>query len=131
VLAFGFFTQSSAGDLPFFLLPTLGGSRTLRGYIDGRWRGRAAWTAATEYRFWVLPRGVPITRTIRIERIGLAAFYEAGAVNGNWPHVFGAVPAQSYGFGLRASLERAALFRIDMGWSRDGFNFAAGYGVPF
>jgi hypothetical protein len=131
VVAFGFFTESSVGELPFFLLPTLGGSRTLRGYIDGRWRGRASWTASVEYRFWVIARGMPITRTIRLERLGLAAFYEAGAVDGNWPTVFKARPAQSYGIGMRVSLERAALFRLDIGFSEDGYNFAAGFGVPF
>ena len=37
----------------------------------------------------------------------------------------------SYGFGLRVGLERAALFRVDFGFSPDSFNFSAGFGLTF
>jgi len=131
VLAFGLSTQWTGGRVPFFLLPTLGGTRTQRGYIDGRWRDRAAWHGSAEYRLWVIPRGVPITRSIRIERIGLAFFYEVGSVAGDSPALLHARPAHSYGVGGRISLERAALFRMDLGFSREGLNFAAGFGVSF
>ena len=130
-LAFGLSTQVTAGVMPFFWLPTLGGTFTQRGYIDGRWRDRAAWQGSTEYRFWVIPRGFPIARNIRIERVGLAAFYEVGAVADAWPGIFHARLAHSYGGGLRISLERAVLFRMDLGFSEEGLNFAAGFGVPF
>jgi hypothetical protein len=131
VIALGFQANATAGTLPFFLLPKLGGSKTLRGYIDGRWRDRASWTAAAEYRFWVIPRGFPITRSIRVERIGLAAFYELGAVGGDVPAAWSVAPAHSYGVGFRLSLERAALFRLDLGWSPESFNFTAGFGTSF
>jgi hypothetical protein len=131
VIALGFRANATAGTLPFFLLPTLGGRNTLRGFIDGRWRDRASWTAAAEYRFWVIPRGFPVTRSIRVERIGLAAFYELGAVGADVPAAWSVKPAHSYGVGLRLSLERAALFRLDFGWSPESFNFTAGFGTPF
>lgn len=131
VIALGFKTQATVGTLPFFLLPTLGGRRTLRGYIDGRWRDRSAWTAAAEYRFWVISRGFPITRAIRVERIGLAAFYELGAVGKDVASAYSVAPAHSYGFGVRLSLERSALFRLDFGWSPESFNFTAGFGTSF
>jgi outer membrane protein assembly factor BamA len=130
-LVFAMFSQATVGELPFFLLPTLGGGRTLRGYIDGRWRDRASWFAGAEYRFWVIPRGVPLTRNIRIERLGLAAFYEIGATTPDVGSFFDSKAAMSYGFGLRVSLERAALFRLDFGFSPDGFNFTAGFGLSF
>ena len=130
-LAFGLFTQITAGDLPFFLLPTLGGTWTHRGYIDGRWRDRASWHGSAEYRFWLIPRGIPVTRTIRLERVGLAGFYEVGAVAGSGSDLFRARVAHTYGFGVRISLERSALFRFDVGFSEDGQNFAAGFGVTF
>ena len=117
--------------MPFYLLPTLGGTRTLRGFVDGRWRDRAAWQAAAEYRFWVIPRGIPITRNIRIERLGLALFYEVGAVASDVGAIFHSRVAQSYGFGFRVGLERAAIFRLDLGFSDDGLNFAAGFGLSF
>lgn len=130
-LAIGALAEASAGSMPFYLLPALGGTRTLRGFVEGRWRDRTAWQAAAEYRFWVIPRGFPVTRNIRVERIGLALFYEIGAVAPDVGAIFHSRVAQSYGFGFRAALERAAIFRVDLGFSEDGLNFAAGFGLSF
>ncbi len=124
-------SQLSSGDLPFFARPTLGGSRILRGYIAGRWRDDAAWAAATEYRVWVFPRGFPVWRHIRIERLGLAAFYEAGNVAKNGRELFKEQVRHSYGISGRFTLERHAIFRADFGFSEDGVNIAAGFGLPF
>lgn len=130
-LAFHFENRTSSGDLPFFARPSLGGSRLLRGYIAGRWRDDAAWAAAAEYRFWVIPRGFTIWRHIRIERLGAAVFYEVGGVAGNGFGLFHERVRQSYGVSARATIERAALFRADFGFSEEGFNFSAGFGLSF
>jgi hypothetical protein len=133
VLAIGFRGQQAAGDQPFFTLPTLGGSEVLRGYIGGRWRDRASWTSSIEYRFWVLPRGLPIpfTKAIRIERIGAALFYDVGAVGNDVPELVHSRVRHSYGVGLRMSLERSAPFRVDVGFSEDGVNVSARFGLSF
>jgi len=130
-IAFHFETQLSSGRLPFFARPTLGGSELLRGYIAGRWRDDALWTAAAEYRFWVIPRGFTIWRHIRIERIGAALFYEVGGVAENGYGLFHERVRQSYGISGRATIERAAIFRLDFGFSEEGLNFAAGFGLSF
>ncbi len=124
-------SQLSSGDLPFFARPTLGGRRVLRGYIAGRWRDDAAWAATTEYRVWVFSRGFTVWRHLRIERVGLAAFYEVGAVAENGIELFQERVRHSYGFSGRFTLERAAIFRADFGFSEDGLNFSAGFGLPF
>jgi hypothetical protein len=126
-------THFTAGDLPFFALPSLGGSQIHRGFIAGRWRDRASWAGSLEYRFWLLPRGfpVPFTDAIRVERFGAAIFYEAGAVAKNGGRLFGSPVRHSYGVGLRASLERSAPFRVDIGFSEDGVNVSAGFGLSF
>ena len=124
-------SQLSSGDLPFFARPTLGGNRTLRGFIAGRWRDDAAWEAATEYRIWVLPRGFTVWRHLRIERVGLAAFYEAGNVADNASELFQERVRHSYGLSGRFTMERQAIFRADVGFSEDGTNFSAGFGLPF
>jgi hypothetical protein len=131
VLALALWTQATAGELPFFSLPTLGGSDRLRGYIAGRWRDRAAWHAAAEYRFWFLERGFRLTRQIHLERLGAALFYEIGSVANDWPRLFEARVHQSYGVSLRLSLERAAPFRIDFGFSDEGLNINARFGLSF
>jgi hypothetical protein len=133
VLAFGLGTKLTSGQLPFYALPSLGGSEDLRGFIAGRYRDRASWEGTLEYRFWLLPRGFPIpfTDRIRVERFGAALFYEAGAVGGSGSGLFGSPVRSSYGVGLRASLERAAPFRVDVGFSKDGVNVSAGFGLSF
>ena len=133
-LAFHLETSTTAGELPFFALPTLGGRRTLRGYIAGRWRDRSLWTASAEYRFWVLPRGFamsPWTPTVRVERLGLALFYDVGAVADDWWQIFRNSPHHCVGVGLRIALERVAPFRIDVGFSREDVQLSAGFGLPF
>ncbi len=130
-IGFNFRTQLSSGDLPFFVRPTLGGSRIARGYIAGRWRDDALWAAAAEYRFWVIPRGFTLWRNIRVERIGGALFYEAGGVAEDGFALFDSGVIHSYGFGGRATIERAVLFRLDLGFSDEGMNVAAGFGLSF
>jgi outer membrane protein assembly factor BamA len=122
---------ATAGELPFWVLPTLGGNDTLRGYIGHRWTDRAAWHAAAEYRFWVIPRGVAITDAIRIERIGAAFFFDVGAVAGSVTDFSDATVRHCYGAGLRVSLERKALFRLDVGFSSEDINVIAAYGLSF
>lgn len=130
-IGFHFRTQLSSGDLPFFARPTLGGSDIARGFIAGRWRDDALWAAAAEYRFWVIPRGFTLVENIRVERIGGALFYEAGGVGEDGLALFDSGVIHTYGFGARATVERAVLFRLDLGFSEEGMNFAAGFGLSF
>jgi len=126
-------TVTSAGELPFFSTPSLGGRRFLRGFVGGRFRGESAWHASAEYRFWVLPRGfaVPFAKTFRVERVGLALFTDVGSVQKNWDDLFHAQVQVSYGVGFRVALERAAPFRVDLGFSDEGIQVTAGFGLPF
>jgi hypothetical protein len=133
VLALGLLGRLAAGDLPFFALPSLGGSQTHRGFINGRFRDRGAWLGSAEYRFWFLPRGFDVlfVDSIRIERVGAALFYEIGNVFRNEGALFESRVRHSGGVGLRISLERAAPFRVDVGFSEDGFNVSARFGLSF
>ena len=123
--------DTTVGDLPFYDLPSLGGASTLRGYISNRFTDESAWHAVAEYRFWVIPRGFRITRTIRVERVGLALFGELGTVAPS----LGDLPERpvhtSYGVGLRISLERVAMFRTDLGFSDEGTNLTIAFGLSF
>jgi hypothetical protein len=133
VLALGLQGRLASGNLPFIAMPSLGGAETHRGFITGRFRDRASWLGSAEYRFWFLPRGfgVPFTDAIRVERVGAALFYELGAVARNESVIFESRVRQSGGVGLRISLERAAPFRVDVGFSEDGVNVAARFGLSF
>ncbi len=131
VIAIGAFVQWTMGDVPFYHLPSLGGSDTLRGYIGDRFTDRAAWHAGIEYRMWVMPRGFAISDTIRIERLGLAPFYELGSVASAVARLRDSRVHESFGVGLRAELERTAVFRCDLGWSREQFAVNVAYGLSF
>ncbi|MCA9510313.1 MAG: BamA/TamA family outer membrane protein [Myxococcales bacterium] len=132
-VAFGADLRLSSGDLPFFERPALGGRNRLRGFIDGRFRDDAAWWAGAEYRFWVLPRGfaIPFTRALRVERVGLAPFYEVGSVGGGLRDLANNRVHHSYGVGLRITLERQAPFRVDVGFSDEDTIVIARFGLPF
>ncbi len=130
-VALGFQVDTTVGDLPFYDLPSLGGSSTLRGYIANRFTDDSAWHAVAEYRFWVIPRGFRLTRTIRIERIGLALFGELGTVAPSLGDLPEARIHASYGVGLRISLERLAIFRADLGFSDEGTNLTVAFGLSF
>jgi hypothetical protein len=130
-LALSLFVQGSAGDLPFYERPSLGGTETLRGYIANRFTDNSAWHAAAEYRFWIVPRGFALTDMIRIERIGMALFYEAGTVADRLDDLVAARVHTSYGLGMRFSLERTAVFRADVGFSKEDVNITVSFGLPF
>ncbi|MGE4618207.1 MAG: hypothetical protein AAEJ04_00200 [Planctomycetota bacterium] len=124
--------STAMGEVPFWALPTLGGDETLRGTIRGRWRDRSAWITAAEWRPWILADGFPISGDIRIERVGLALFAEAGSVAEDLGALAEASIHSSVGVGVRLTFERQALFRLDFGRSDEGdTNFSIAYGLPF
>ena len=131
VLALGGHVHWTEGDLPFWALPTLGGSQTLRGYIANRFTDRALWHVSAEYRFWVFPRGFSLNDSIRAERLGLALFYDAGTVAPALHALTSAETYISYGLSFRFTLERMALFRADVGFSSEGTNLVVGFGNSF
>jgi hypothetical protein len=130
-LALGLAVQGSAGTLPFYELPSLGGTDTLRGYIANRFTDNASWHAVAEYRLWLFSRGFALTDTIRFERIGMALFYEVGTVADAVDRFLAARVHHSYGFGLRFALERTALLRADVGFSTEDINVTIGFGLSF
>jgi hypothetical protein len=60
-----------------------------------------------------------------------AGIYEIGSVAGDGVSLFSSEAQHSYGFGLRATLERTAPFRVDFGFSKDGMNVTARFGLSF
>lgn len=131
VLAFGAFVQDTLGELPYYSLPTLGGTHTLRGYIQNRFTDRAAAHFSAEYRVSLIPRGIAFTDTVRIERIGLGVFYDIGTVADGIEDLRDGRVLDSYGLGFRLAFSREAVFRIDWGFSDEGPNFTLAFGNSF
>ena len=110
---------SQTGDgqaVPFYLLPSLGGPNSLRGYADYRFRDRDALMLNAEYR-WPLFRAVDG-----------AVFYDTGGVapsaSGLTRHL-----RSDYGFGVRVHSASHMVARLDLARSREGaraiFTFTA------
>lgn len=131
VIAFNSFLRWTYGDLPYYLRPSLGGRDTLRGYIGNRWTDDAAWHASAEYRFWFLPRGITFTDAIRIERLGGALFYEAGSVAEDVSALGQSSVHDSWGGSLRLGFERSTQFRLDVGFSDEGYAVTLAHGLSF
>lgn len=106
-------------DVPFYLMKTLGGNVTLRGFTDFRFRDKNLLYLSTEYR-WE-PTAV----------IDLALFYDTGKVfpdrsGFNFEHM-----RHSFGFGIRAKNFRRVVFRFDVGRSDEGTYVHFAFGPSF
>ena len=99
---------ADGGVVPFYLLPTLGGSRSLRGYADYRFRDRNLLLLNAEYRWRVFGA------------LDGALFYDAGKVAPRFEDLTLTQLKSSYGLGFRFHSNDSTFFRVDVGRSREG-----------
>jgi hypothetical protein len=106
VLAAEVHGRLTAGDLPFQLLPTLGGPNHLRGWYQGHLRGRHALLAQLEWRF-------PL-----VWRIGGAAFFALGEAVPSLEDLSLERIRAGGGVGLRYLLNKKqnVTIRLDLAW---------------
>jgi outer membrane protein assembly factor BamA len=94
---------SAAGQaVPFFLQPTLGGSRLLRGFVDDRFRDRSMVALQAEYGWDLTPF------------LSAVAFYETGAVGSALRNIRSRDFRGDYGIGFRFGSARTVAFRTDV-----------------
>ena len=94
-------------QVPFYLQPTLGGARSLRGYRTFRYRDRSAVLLQAEYRWRIN------------EFVTGALFYDTGAVAASLDQL--GRFERNYGIGLRAGNRMGSAFRIDFAFGgREG-----------
>ena len=113
VIASRLFVSTSDTDaghvMPFYLMPTLGGNDTLRGFREYRFRGPHAILGQVEYR-WEIWSG-----------LDGALFYDAGKVANRRGDLNFKDLERDYGFGFRFNTDQGVVFRVDAGFgSRDG-----------
>jgi hypothetical protein len=116
VLAFralaSFSAAHGAGDVPFYFQRTLGGSDTLRGFRDYRFRDRHLLLLQAEYRWEILPA------------LDAALFYDAGKVASRAADLDLDHLERDYGFGFRFGTNEGVFLRIDAAFgSRDGMRY--------
>lgn len=101
----------SGGDVPFFMLPSLGTGRYgLRGYTQGRYRDKVMLTAQTEARFHTEGR------------LGGTVFAGFGQVAPEVGELVDAAVLPAGGLGLRYQLTRRfpMHMRLDYAWGKNG-----------
>ena len=124
VLAARLFTSTSTTGpgqtMPFYLMPTLGGNDTLRGFREYRFRGPHAILAQAEYRYEIW------------SGLDGALFYDAGKVANRRSDLNFKDLETDYGFGFRFNTDNAIIFRVDAGFgSRDGKHLYIVFGGIF
>jgi len=106
--------------MPFYLMPTLGGKDTLRGFREYRFRGPHAILGQVEYR-WEIWSG-----------LDAALFYDAGKVADRRGDLNFKDLERDYGSGFRFNTNEAIVFRVDAGFgSRDGKHLYIVFGGNF
>ena len=117
------FSTSDAGSgqtVPFYLMPTLGGNDSLRGFRDYRFRGPHALLLQAEYRFEIW------------SGLDAALFYDAGKVALRRSDLDFRGLQSDYGFGFRFNTDNGTILRIDSAFgSRDGKHLWIVFGGTF
>lgn len=106
--AFAASARPDAGqEVPFYLQPTLGGARSLRGYHTFRYRDRTAALLQAEYRWRIN------------EFVTGALFYDTGAIGKDLDEL--GRFERNYGVGLRVGNRMGSAFRMDFAFGgREG-----------
>jgi hypothetical protein len=114
------FSDTSAGNtVPFYLLPSLGGKNTLRGYYDYRFHDRDMEVFNVESR-WGL-----------FTHLDTALFFDTGKVAPQASDLRFTGLKTSYGIGFRVHNREATVGRVDLGHSREGWRVIVKFSDPF
>jgi outer membrane protein assembly factor BamA len=105
--------------MPYFMLPSLGGGSTLRGFTSWRFRDRQSLLLTAEWR-------VLVNRFI-----DTALFYDAGKVTRNISDLDLDGLKKNYGIGFRLHGPAATPLRIEFAKSNEGFAVIFGASAAF
>ena len=113
-------TQTSDGkEIPFYMLPTMGGSEDVRGFENFRFRDRNMVVVNAEYR-WEAFSGLDV-----------ALFADAGQVAAKKSEMSFRDMKTAAGIGFRFNTARKVFYRVDIGFSREGTRIFMKFGNVF
>src|SRR5688572_14936265 len=113
-------TSTAAGhEVPHFLMPSLGGSRTLRGYSAWRFRDRNRVLLTGEYRWTAGPF------------VDMALFLDAGKVSARADDLASRGFTRTYGVGVTLHTLTSTLTRIEVARTPDGTSLVLSFGPSF
>ena len=123
ILALRVRSSSSVGEnggmVPFYLMETIGGANSIRGFREYRFRGSRNLLLNAEYRWEVWTY------------VDFAFFYDAGKVFSDSDDLDFSRMQSGYGFGIRGHAPGGTVFRFDFARSNEGFKLHIGGGPSF
>jgi len=105
-------SETGGQAIPFYMLPSLGGGSSLRGYGSWRFRDRNSLLLQADWR--VIPNRF----------LDMALFYDAGRVAARTSELTDAPLKSDYGIGFRFHGPVSTPLRIDIAKSNEGFQIA-------
>jgi outer membrane protein assembly factor BamA len=111
--------RDSGSDVPFYLMETLGGAKTIRGFDEFRFRDKRNLLFQVEYRWEVWAY------------IDMTVFADAGKVFADMDDFNFKDLHTGYGFGLRIHTPGGWRLRFDLARSTDGIKFHVSSGPSF
>ena len=113
-------TSTAAGeDVPYFLMPDLGGSHTLRGYSAWRFRDRNRLLMSAEYRWMAGPF------------VDMALFLDAGTVAARVRDLGDQDVKKSYGIGMSLHTPSSTVTRIELARTSEGMSLGLSFSPSF
>lgn len=121
VIAMQFSASFTSGNVPFYILPTIGGSENMRGIYQGRYRDNNSHFLQGEYRFpvcWI---------------VGMTAFTGVAQVAKDITDYSLNGLKVAYGLGVRLNIipDEKIFLRADFGFSKEGGQIYLGFGEAF
>jgi hypothetical protein len=110
-------SPESGHDVPFYLMPSLGGNNTLRGYSDYRFHDRYLGLVNAEARVAIF------------EHVDAVGFVDAGNVAARWSELD--LDRRSYGVGVRVHGRDATYARLEFARSAEGWHVVFRMNDPF
>ncbi len=110
----------TTSDVPYFLMPSLGGGSTLRAYSTARFRDRNSLLVSGEWR-WIPNR----------LGIDMAFFYDAGKVTPRWNDLNFKGLKHNFGVGFRIHNPVLTLLRLDLAKGSEGWHLVISNSAPF
>jgi len=108
--------RGGSAPIPFFLLPHIGGSSTLRGFNLDRFYGKNIFFVTLEYRYQIHPNFQSFL------------FFDEGQIFDKTGDLTWLNWQRNYGFGLRMHSARGTIYRLEIGWSGEGFQYHITWG---
>ena len=107
------------GSVPFYLMETLGGAESIRGFREYRFRDGRNLLLNAEYRWEIW------------SYVDFALFYDAGKVFADSDDLDFSNMQSGYGFGVRGHAPGGTVLRFDFARSNEGFKLHIGGGPSF